>query len=160
MNLKGLTQASKEVAKTEAGEIIVDEINEFLDRSSSPVKGGKFKRFKETGGLSELFEDGDMRSQITFESGAGDSIEVGIFDDAPTVERLKAFNHNTGDTVPERRFIASPNQKFKASIMDKVERNIESIRIDQESEGVSTDIDDLFGDESLDRIIGDILGEI
>lgn len=132
LNLKGLTTKEKERAKEKAGEIIVEEINKFLDRSKSPVAGGRFKSRKKDGGVSTLFEDGDLRIAIDFKELDTDHVEVGVFDDSPKVERLKAFNHNAGDTLPQRRFIASPNQRFDDKIMRKVSSEIDKIKADSE----------------------------
>lgn len=134
LNLKGLSEARKTRAKIEAGTIIVEEINSFLDSSESPVKGSKAFEPKADGSSSQLFEDGDMRSQITFSEEESDAIMVGIFGDAPEKERLKGYNHNVGDSLPRRRFIAAPNQVFKKSIMDKVNRSIETIKREEKEE--------------------------
>lgn len=128
LNLKGLNQEEKTRAKQESGIAIVDGINDFLDQHVSPVSGGRFKQKKADGTLSSLFEFGDMRAQITFEELETDHVEVGIFADAPTKERLKAFNHGTGDTVPKREFIAAPNKKFKKVIMDSVNTIVGEIK--------------------------------
>lgn len=129
LDLSGLTQEQKTRAKELAGNILVDQINSFLDRSLTPVKGGRWTRKKADGSVSTLFQDGDMRSQITFqELEDEDAIMVGIFSDAPAVETAKSFNHNTGDTVPQRRFIPSPNQVFRPVIMNKINSAINEIR--------------------------------
>ena len=127
LNLKRLSEEARNQAIRESGEIIVEQINKYLDRSISPVKNGNFKKKKADGSNSELFEFGTMRGQITFEESPL-GVEVGIFESAATVEKLKAYNHNVGDTLPQRRFIASPNQKFRDEIMNKVEANINKIR--------------------------------
>jgi len=140
LNLKGLNSEEKELAKITAGQILVESINEFLDRSESPVQGGKFKEKKIDGTSSQLFEFGDMRSQITFEELESDHIEVGIFSDAPEVERLKSFNHNTGDTLPKRQFIAAPNKRFKKEIMDEIDRSLDEIREDAKARKEDEDL--------------------
>ena len=163
LDLSDLNLAERIIAKQEAGEIIVEEIQSHLDRSTSPVDRGKFKEEKANGERSELFEDGSMRSQITFEELDGEEIEVGIFESAPKVERLKSFNHNTGDTVPQRRFIPSPNQKFKDSIMKRVNDNTESIREESQEQEVedgpieSQSLGDIFSDSSIESLIREIL---
>jgi hypothetical protein len=144
LNLKGLTDSEKDQAKKEVGEIIVQGINDELDSSRSPVAGGRFQKKKADGSNSELFEFGDMRSQITFEEGERDEIMVGIFEDAPTVEKLKSFNHNTGDTLPQRRFIAAPNQKFKANIMNKANDAVKKIK--RESEEIDSLVNQILDD--------------
>ncbi|NQX99776.1 MAG: hypothetical protein HRT70_01335 [Flavobacteriaceae bacterium] len=144
LNLKGLSEEQKQRAKRIAGEILVEEINSSLDRSTSPVKGGKYKRKKKDGTDSELFEFGDMRASISFEEQQDDSVTVGIFENAVQVERLKAFNHNNGDTLPQRRFIAAPNQVFKKGIMDRVNNAINEIR--DEPDETQSIVDDILGD--------------
>lgn len=129
LDLKGLNEAEKAEAKILAGEILVEQINLHLDKSESPVSGGSYKRKLADGkSNSRLFEDGDMRSQITFEELDSDHIMVGIFENAPEVERLKSYNHNVGDTLPRRQFIPAPNRKFKESIMKKVNNAIQPIK--------------------------------
>ncbi len=128
LDLKGLTPQEKQRAKEAAGSILVEEINNSLDSSTSPVKNGKFKALKADNTASFLFEDGSMRQSITFDPLDEDAVDVGIFQDSPRVERLKGFNHNNGDTLPQRRFIAAPNQKFKDSIMTRVNNAINDIR--------------------------------
>jgi len=75
-----------------------------------------------------------MRSQITFEEHDTDHIEVGIFENAPEVERLKAYNHNVGDTLPKRQFIPAPNKKFKTSIRKKANSAIDTVRAEAEED--------------------------
>ena len=154
LNLNGLSQEQKEIAKNRAGEIIVDEIQSYLDSSRSPVKGmGSFQK-KANGEDSELFEVGNLRGEITFRAQQDDSIIVGIPSSAPLIERLKAFNHNTGDTLPQRKFIPSPSQSFKDDVMERVNRAIDSIR----SETPQTQTEDLGIDRFLqDSDLQDIL---
>jgi len=147
--LKDLSSDLKEQAKRIAGQILVDEINSSLDASRSPVRNGKFKTKKADGTTSRLFKEGDLRANISFEEGDGDYITVGIFDAAGDTETAKAFNHNTGDTVPQRRFIPAPNQVFKKPIMDKVNRAIKELKEaqreveDQTSELVNQILDEI-----------------
>ena len=135
LNLKGLSPDEKQLAKSVAGEILVEEINDYLDTSRSPVKGGKYKRRKKDGLPSLLLESGDMRSFIDFEPLESDHVEVGVFEDSPTVERLKMFNHNVGDTLPRRETIPAPNKVFKKDIMAKVNRAVDEIRARSRDEG-------------------------
>jgi hypothetical protein len=107
-----LTTIEKQEAKIQIGNFLVDKINQFLDSSTSPVSGGAFKKKKATGASSQLFEKGDMRSAITFTE-FRDGVEVGVFDDS---QAPKAFNHNTGDTLPTRQFIPTEDQNFKRVI--------------------------------------------
>lgn len=129
LDFQGLRGPARELAKKEAGNIYVEEINNHLDKSSSPVSGGKYKALKKDGTPSRLFEDGDMRSQITFEE-KKNGVEVGIFDDG---EALKGFNHNQGDTLPRRQFIPEKDQTFKLKIEKRVRGAIREIKKNEES---------------------------
>ncbi len=150
LNLKGLTPEGKERAKRIAGEILVDGINQALDSASSPVEGGSYESDKADGTPSELFEDGFMRNEIKSRPANGDAVEVGIFQDAPLIERLKGYNHNVGETLPQRRFIAAPNQVFKESIMNRVDDAIQDIRKDRKpSKAREFGVEGLISDEDL-----------
>ena len=151
-----MNQSEKREAKESAGAILVEGINSILDTHSSPVENGRFKSTKADGKLSSLFKDGDMRSQITFEELETDHVEVGIFGNAPTVEKLKAYNHNVGDTLPVREFIAKPNKRFKKSIMDKVNASTERIR--EEAKSRKKEEDDIVEDILTPDDLLDILG--
>ena len=63
-----------------------------------------------------------------------------------SVENLKSFNHNTGDTVPQRQFIPKPKEDFKQSIQKKVNEAIKEVK---ESE-VTTVADILNAIEGLE----------
>ena len=131
LNLKGLTREQKTQAKNEAGRLIVEGINDYLDKSKSPVSGGKFKVKKKDGERSILFEEGDLRDAIVSKNRKGDVIEVGVFKSS---ERAKSYNHNIGDTVPTRRFIPGEGEKFKKTIMSRVNKRINEIKEERETE--------------------------
>lgn len=125
----------KEAIKKEVGEYVVKEINSFLDSARSPVDGGEYKREKnKTGkkgrpGLSRLFEDGDLRSSITFEE-YRDGVEIGVFDGG---EVPKAYGHNTGFKGHPylsgkgyiREFIPKKDQEFDSKIRDGIKQIVE-----------------------------------
>lgn len=125
LDLSGLSREQKTIAKEEAGRIIVDAINDYLDQSKSPVAGGSFTVKKADGERSILFQDGDLRDSIEAVNRRGDQIEVGVF---KPKEIPKAYNHNIGDTLPQRQFIPGENQEFKKDIVKKVDSMIESLR--------------------------------
>ncbi len=111
---------NKEEIKELVGNFVVEQINLYLDGSNSPVSGGSFKKFKKDKSASQLFEEGDLRANIISESVQG-GIKVGVFnpDEAP-----KAFNHNVGDTLPQRKFIPFEDENFKKPIIDGIKRII------------------------------------
>lgn len=120
-----MSREGKTRAKNEAGRIIVEEINNFLDGSNSPVKGQRTFAKKDDGSNSILLEFGDMRESIEFRNRSGDQIEVGIWRSS---ERPKGYNHTTGDTVPRRAFIPGESEEFKQSIQNRINRQINSIK--------------------------------
>lgn len=126
-------------AKAEIAEFVVDSILDAVGEAKSPVARGawkaslskeyaKFKRGFSSSGIANMELHGDMLDALESVIGS-DSIEVGIFRDK---EAIKAYNHNTGDTLPKRQFIPKENQKFKADI----EAGIREIMRDYEAEEV------------------------
>lgn len=144
LDIDDLKGKLKTRAKDEAGRIIIDEINNYLDGSTSPVSGGRFKAFKKDGKPSQLFQEGDLRSAIVFKRREGNAIEVGVFskDEAPI-----AYNHNEGDTLPQRRFIPSEEEDFKRGIMRRVESAIDEIRKEKESKTIGSILEAIEGIE-------------
>jgi hypothetical protein len=139
-----MTSEQKALAKSEAGRLIVEGINESLDQSRSPVEGGYFERNKADGERSILFEEGDLRASIISKNKRGSEIEVGVFDPD---EIPIAYNHNKGDTLPRRQFIPGERQSFEESIMNRVNQRLDEIRDDRETEledERTTTIGDLF----------------
>lgn len=125
-----LKPAQKAEVKERVGDYLTEKINEYLDKSNTPVSGGSFKSSlskeykKKTGKTkSDLFLEGDMRSQLAFEI-YRDGVEVGIFNEE---EAPKAYNHNVGDTLPQRQFIPDKDQTFKKPILDGIKRIIREV---------------------------------
>lgn len=130
LDLSGLSREAKARAKNEAGRIIVEEIQRALDNSNTPVSGGSFSKAKvksgrNAGSVSRLLDTGDLRNSIDAKNRKGDVVEVGVF---KKKETPIAFNHNTGDTVPQRQFIPEESQEFKKTIMSRVNEVIDDIR--------------------------------
>lgn len=143
LDLKGLSQDRKARAKEIAGDILVQEINSFLDSAKTPVSKGSFRGRKKDGTAADLFEFGDMRIAIDSRPNETDHVSVGIFEDADQLQRDKALGHNTGFKGHpnerklkkyKREFIPAPNKKFKQSIMKKVNENIDILKAEQDQE--------------------------
>lgn len=100
----------KEVVE-EIGIALISEMERYLDDGASPVSGGSYKRKKKDGGISDMYETGAMLGNLTFDA-FRDKIVFKITD---SKEKKKAYNHNTGDTLPKRQFIPndSDDEKFK-----------------------------------------------
>lgn len=151
MNLKGIKD--KKRAKEEAGKLIVEGIQDFLDQSESPVENGKFRTTKVDGSRSILLEENDMRPTIDSKNRRGDKVEVGVFKKA---EVKKAFGHNSGFKghpneskmkKHRREFIPASNKKFKDKIMDRVNTRMDELRRGQDK----TDLEELET-TTLDRL--------
>jgi hypothetical protein len=152
LNLKGIKDKKK--AKEEAGKLIVEGIQDYLDQSESPVEGGKFKPRKVDGSRSILIEEYDMRPAIESKNRRGDQIEVGVYKKA---EVKKAYGHNSGFKghpnekkmkAHRREFIPASNKKFKDKITDRVNQRMNELRRGQEQtqleELETTTLDRLF----------------
>lgn len=113
-----LSEDQQEDVKEMVGDLLLEEIENYLDKSSSPVSGAPFKARKKDGEPSILYERGDLRSSLEWESIDG-GVEIGIFQES---EAPKAFNHNVGDTVPTRRFIPLEGEQFKKQINTKIKK--------------------------------------
>jgi hypothetical protein len=61
-----------------------------------------------------------MLDSLTFEV-TGTKVIIGIFD---SDQAPKAYNHNTGDTLPMRQFIPTEDQTFKRDIMRGIDEII------------------------------------
>ena len=120
--LENVPRERRSAVKSEVGEFVVEQILQFTGSAKTSVKRGSYKATldgeyaaREKGGnrRANLELEGDMLSSLDFTSGSGDQIEVGIFDRSQTP---KAFNHTTGDTLPQRQFITSESEDFRREI--------------------------------------------
>ncbi len=92
---------------------------------------GRFKQLKDDKTGSILFESGAMRSELISEPITTSKIKFGIPSSAPRVEKLKSFNHNTGDTLPQREFIPSDDKTFKQPILTGIKAIIQDVLSDE-----------------------------
>ena len=104
---------------------VIDSIENFLSRGVSPVAKGAFKKTlspeyaKKTGKkIANLSESGVMLDDLSF-ANFKDKITFKITD---SKEKLIAFNHNTGDTLPTRTFMPDDNAngRFKPAIRKQI----------------------------------------
>ncbi len=154
--------------KNEVGEFIVDQILSSVSNAKSPVEGkGLFKSLSkqyadnQKGGnrKANLELEGDMLDSLEFKTTTA-GVDIGIFEKD---EAIKAFNHNTGDTLPQRQFIPDTTESFSKGIQAGVNSIIKDSEVERETatptRGVSTEvtIDSLFGDVFSD-LFGGALG--
>lgn len=128
--LNGLPDELVTEIMSEIGDYLKVSILDFVGDSRSPVSGGKFKKklspdYAEREGKDEanLDQTGSMLDSLTFEVN-GTTLTIGIFDED---QAAKAFNHNTGDTLPQRQFIPMDDQTFKREIMQGIDEIINEL---------------------------------
>lgn len=171
LNLDRIPEESREQAKQDVGEFVVNQILRFVSSGTSPVEGESFARltseyadkFKGGNRTPNLELDGDMLDSLTYEI-TNNGIEVGIFD-ASEVPKADGHNNFSGDSkLPTRRFIPKGNQNFRPIIEAGIETVLDRYRTD-----VTSDLDflsDIIGgvvttnvlasdlDVTIDEIIG------
>lgn len=119
----------------EVGAYLVESILDYVGEAKSPVAGGEYESKlstdyadREKGGdtLANLDLNGDMLNALTFEPDyENGTVKVGIFDET---QAIKAYNHNVGDTLPQRQFIPTEDELLKAEILRGVKRIIDEYR--------------------------------
>ena len=114
----------------EIGDYLRDSILDYVGESKSPVAGGRFKKelsdaYKKVSGKNNanLELTGSMLDSLEvipdYDSGL---VTIGIFDPDETP---KAYNHQVGDTLPQRQFLPGEDELLKAEILRGVQRIIE-----------------------------------
>jgi hypothetical protein len=108
----------------DVGEYIVTAMLDYIGEAKTPVSGGKFKKTlsseyakREGKKLANLDLNGDMLNALTWKIASG-GLEIGIFDEA---QAIKSYNHNIGDTLPQRQFIPNDGQSLKKDIVQGIE---------------------------------------
>lgn len=139
--LKGLSKSEKSEVLDMIGELLVEQILDYVTSEKSPVTGRDFKalsreyaiRKKEEVGntRANLDLEGDLLSAVDFKI-KGEKIELGVFgSQAP-----KADGHNNlsgKSKLPTRRFIPGEGQTFTPEIRELVRETVESYIADNAS---------------------------
>ena len=126
-----LTEQIKKVPKEKRKEVteligitLVDSISEYTGRGNSPVSKGEYKKKMADGKTtSDLYETGAMLGNFKV-NGLMNKVRIEI---TKNKEKLKSYNHNTGDTLPVRKFLPddTKEEKFKPAIMKRVKEIID-----------------------------------
>lgn len=111
------------------GGVLLDEMLQYLDKGSSPVAKGQYKKTlskeykkikkKKTGkSIADLQLTDSMLGDLKFTS-TKKGVELKITD---SEQKKKSYNHNVGDTLPTRQFLPNDanNETFKRPIMKKI----------------------------------------
>lgn len=133
-----LTEEIKKVPKEKRQDVteligitVIDSIGEYMDKHTSPVSKGEFKKTlskaykKKTGkSLADLQLKGDMLGALDF-TNTSNKVTFKITD---STQKKKAYNHNVGDTLPVRQFLPDDykGETFKRSITKRIKEIIES----------------------------------
>ena len=133
-NKKKIAPSKRKALSELIGVTILDEIVQYLDKGSTPVSKGEYKR-----GLSKEYKAkktkqgkrsyADMQLTESMLSNLRvdarkDSVELKLTD---STEKKKAYNHNVGDTLPKRQWLPddSKDEKLKRTITSKINRIID-----------------------------------
>lgn len=129
--LKDVPKGKRKKAAQHFGEIVREKILEYTGNERSPIskqgrykalskKYKEFKRDKGKGTRPNLRLNEDMLPSMRVDATKKD-FTLRITD---RVEKLKAYNHNVGDTVPKRQFIPRGKQKLKRNILKEARESM------------------------------------
>ena len=131
--LKGLPSDVKRKISADIADLLRKEVgNDAVNNARSSVTGKKFKALSKDykaqkkklgkGPHPNLVLNGDMLGNLT-KSSAVQSIKLQI---TKAKEIKKFFNHNTGDTLPQRQALPNKGESFRKGIMEKVNKALEN----------------------------------
>jgi hypothetical protein len=136
--MEGIPRDKRGEAKDALASFFISSIQGFTASSNSPVKGkGKYKslskdykKIKKAAGKGSdpnLTFDGDMLGSLEARV-KGNQMSIGIF--KGTEDKLKSFNHNTGDTLPARPFLPddAKDEDFKDNIKKEAFKLMEEFK--------------------------------
>lgn len=127
---KKRTQAKREVA-----EFVLKEIESSLNSQISPVTGEKFERLSDDYREFKMSKVGNKKANLKLKGDMienlkstikRDSIEFKITD---PLQKKKAFNHTTGDTLPRRPLLPDDEKRTGkySNFDDTIKRGVKSI---------------------------------
>lgn len=130
---------NQDEALSEIADYVKTEILQYVGQGTSPVSGGRWKKAlspayrkikeKISGvGFANLEEYGDLLDALEAKVVDG-KIQVGIW---RANQVAKAYNHNAGDTLPQRQFIPYEGDTFKSPIVEGMKQIAESFMGDDQ----------------------------
>lgn len=135
-DLFGVSFSGEKSLRLAIAQKVIDHIVKRTEEGSS-VFGGGFKPYSEdykNTAEFKLLKDGDtvnmkltgsMLNDINLLSDSANTIRIGFEDET---EILKAFNHNTGDTVPRRAFFGVTEKEAKEIILEDFSAEIARLK--------------------------------
>lgn len=165
--LKGFTASEKKEVLDMIGELLVEQILDYVTDQKSPVTGNGFKplsleysrRKKEEVGNTKANLDlsGDMLQALDYKIKEG-KIEIGVYGS----EAPKADGHNnlSGESkLPTRRFIPDKGQTFDSSIKDLIKETIDTYIADN-AKFKASDLRQIESKSDLYEYLKDELGDL
>lgn len=128
-NKKNIKPSKRKALSELIGVTLIDEITQYLDKGTTPVSKGKYKRslnkeYKEKKtkegkkGFADMQLTESMLNNLTIKPTKKD-VEIKLTN---STEKKKAYNHNIGDTLPQRQWLPNDEQgeTFKRTITKKI----------------------------------------
>ena len=134
VDLKGIPKDLLDDTAEEVGEFIIAKILEDAGSGRSSVTGRNWSKLSPAYKAIKASQSSSTRANLELKGDLlddldwrlnGRRVEVGWFGGGEQV--LKAFNHNTGDTLPKRQSITGPKQSFRPGISKEVDAIIDEI---------------------------------
>lgn len=159
-HLKGVPENDRQEAASDAGEAALVKIAELVEKKRSPVKGNnknfdalsdkyaKLKQKRVGNKKPNLRLTGELIESLDVESDSN-SFTIQVTGDEGNVK--KAYNHNIGDTVPQRQFLPNDTrgQTFKGEVVKAIKESIKKYKktkaqIPSEAEAPTLTVEDNF----------------
>ena len=126
----------REDAAYDAGNVALDAVKSYMAKQSSPVKGeGKFQALSKDYKKIKQKIAGNKKANLKLFGDLDESMEVEANDNSFTISirednTEKAYNHNTGDTLPKRQFLPNDakNETFKRDVISKIKKEIKKYK--------------------------------
>lgn len=120
--MEGISKGKAATIKSKVADFILSEIENFTNAMTSPVTGREFRALSFAYGEKKRDINGSIDADLHLTGGMIGSLKTRLTDNGielfidDSIEILKAYNHNVGDTLPKRQFIPQDDQKFVKSI--------------------------------------------
>ena len=130
--LENVPDEDREDAAFDAGNAALDAVKEYMEGSSSPVKGsGRFKALSKDYKKKKQKIAGNTTPNLKLFGDLDEAMEVDADENSFTINirddnAAKAYNHNVGDTLPKRQFLPDDQrgETFKRSVVTKIKEQI------------------------------------
>ena len=135
--LEDVPEDDREDATFEAGEAALEKITEYMENRKTPVSGVKnFRALSKEYAKIKQKRVGNKNPNLRLTGKLIESLDVESDNKSFSIRVIgkkdteKAYNHNTGDTVPKRQFLpddtkrSGPGSKFKRDVVSVIKKTI------------------------------------